>query len=244
MSHNLHTGHGMNIRNFKQAIALSENFGQRYAPCNDQLSIPSMLDQLRLLIRVNEIYTIAIQQSKQLIAERDSIFKQLNKKITKLCGFAASLHEQTNFKKEVKELGDKIRGFRPRRLNGQQDDKSNDWNPALSYQQRTENFKKLIDLLSASPQYTPNEKSFRISYLYAEWQKMQQLNHAISEKMLTVHKARFERNRVLYDTETGVVSLMKACRNYIKALFGPGSKEYRQFSELKFRVLPKKYQSL
>lgn len=242
MSQQLHTGHGMNIRNFRQAIILSENFGRRYAPCNDHLTIPHMLDQLKLLLHVNEIYTISLQQSKQMIAERDRIFKQLSKKVTQLCGIASSLHEQPGFKNDVKDLADRIRGFRPRNAGEQPDQSEKDRDPALSYVGRTENFKKLIELLAGSPRYTPNEYRFQLPVLYAELAKMQKLNEEISEKIQTVAKARYERNRVLYDTETGVVTLMKSCRSYVKALFGPGSTEYRKFSELKFRVLPKKYQ--
>jgi hypothetical protein len=239
MSAQLNTGHGINIRNFKEAILLSENFGHLYAPCNDHIKIPQMLQHWKYLMEVNDEYINELHRARTLIKEREGIFRELNKKITKLSGLACSLHESADFKLEVKKLADLIRGFKTKKMlqNGQQ---AREWADSLSYTGRTENFKKLIHLLHASKRYAPNEKLFSIQMLYAEHAKMDALNMQINRQLNLVHHRRMARNSALYDAETGVLEIMKSCRSYIKGLFGAGSEEYKKFSALKFRVLPKK----
>ncbi|MCC7029753.1 MAG: hypothetical protein IT257_05555 [Chitinophagaceae bacterium] len=243
MSQSLNTGHGINIRNFKKAILLSENFGQVYAPCNEHIKIPYMLQHWKYLMKVNEEYNIKFHHTRAKIKERETIFRELNKKVTKVCAIAGSLNETAEFKYEVKKLADLIRGFKNKK-NGQTAGDERDWAYNLSYTGRTENFKNLIHLLYSSALYKPNERLFTLQNLYAEHASMNTLNLEIDRLTVDVQRCRTIRNSALYDAETGVLETMKACRCYIKALFGTGSEEYKKFSALKFRVLPKKYQEV
>ncbi len=236
------TGHGINIINFKKVIDICTGYGVAYAPSNSDLDITAMTAKWVIARDYHKTMLDAVQKSRIPIYERETIFKTLSRKVTKIAGIAGSLNLDTHFKSNVKILADRIRGYKyaikelPR--NEHKSDQVN--RNHLSYIARTGNYKLLIDLLAASSIYCPNEPDLKLESLYTEYSYMNSINQYIEAVLVPVNEARKNRNEILYNEKNGVLVLMKACKSYVKGLYGATSEEYRRLSGIKFRVLPRK----
>ncbi len=234
------TGHYSNISNFEKAIAICSNFRENFAPCNVQIKISNMMQKWHAVIAAETSLQNLRDENRLLVTKREHIFKALGKKITRVLGLVESLHESYKFKKEVKILANKIRGFKMSAVtfDGSTSRVSYFDAPQLSFIQRTENFQRLIGILSASSLYIPNEEKLTTQYLQNEQLEMQALNDSIAISAAAIAEARMIRDQILYDEKDGLLSMMKACKSYVKGLYGASSEEYRSLSILKFRKKP------
>lgn len=236
------TGHYSNISNFEKAIAICSNFRENFAPCNVQIKISNMMQKWHTVIAAETQLQNLRDENRILVNKRENIFKALGKKITMVLGIVDSLPESTAFKKEVKILANKIRGFKMsgfRFENGISHIDDFDI-PQLSFAQRADNFQKLICLLSTSALYTPNEEKLQLAYLQNELTEMHTLNDTIANSTASITESRLHRNHILYNETDGLLSMMKACKSYVKGLYGASSEEYRSLSVLKFRMKSQK----
>ena len=64
---------------------------------------------------------------------------------------------------------------------------------------------------------------------------MQATNNQLSQVIAPVTAARIDRDQALNDKNTGLYTLVKAVKKYVKAVFGPSSPEYRSISGIDFR---------
>ncbi len=232
------TGHYSNISNFEKAIAICSNFRENFAPCNVQIKISNMMQKWHTVIAAETQLQNLRDENRILVNKRENIFKALGKKITMVLGLVDSLPESASFKKEVKILANKIRGFKMSVLTLENGGSNSSYFeiPQLSFVQRAENFQKLIHLLSTSALYTPNEQKLQLPYLQNELTEMQTLNDTIANSTASIAEARELRDQILYNETDGLLSMMKACKSYVKGLYGASSEEYRSLSVLKFRM--------
>ena len=243
MKNHSETGHGINVCNLKKTIDTCKRFGSYYAPSNSEISIYNLTKKWEATLKLHESLTKLILQNKAITLERDALFKALNKKITKVIGIVGSLKESDTFKLEVKVIADKIRGFNHMSKTNlvsshvQEEVRNCD----LSFIIRTENYHCLISILKSSPLYIPNENELKVESLNDEHEKMVSLNETIEYLSAQISMTRQARNKALYDRDMGALPAMKACRSYIKGLFGHLSPEFKLVSAIKFRPLPIKY---
>jgi len=243
MKNHSETGHGINVCNLKKTIDTCKRFGSYYAPSNSEITIYNLTKKWQATLTLHESLTKLILQNKVITYERDALFKGLNKKITKVIGIVGSLKETDKFKFEVKLIADKIRGFNHVSKTNlatnlvQEEVRNYD----LSFMIRTENYQCLIALLKSSPLYIPNENELKVESLFAEHAKMIALNEKIDYLSEQISLTRQARNEALYDKDMGALTTMKACRSYIKGIFGHHSPEYKLVSAIKFRPLAIKY---
>jgi hypothetical protein len=76
----------------------------------------------------------------------------------------------------------------------------------------------------------------QLPYLQNELTEMQTLNDTIANSTASIAEARELRDQILYNETDGLLSMMKACKSYVKGLYGASSEEYRSLSVLKFRM--------
>lgn len=236
------TGHSININNFKKAIDICTGYGVAYAPSNSNINITNMTAQWVFAKNFQQTMHDAVQQSKIPVTEREILFKTLSKKITQITGIVGSLNIESTFKSDVKILADRIRGYKYpiKDLTGDEQASAKVNSNHMSYVTRTGNYKLLIDLLATSPPYSPNESDLKLESLYTHHALMNSINQQIEAILTPVNEARAARNEILYNEVTGVLTLMKACKSYVKGLYGAGSDEYKLLRGIKFRVLPRK----
>lgn len=109
----------------------------------------------------------------------------------------------------------------------------------MGYDNRLENFYKLIMLLTSIPQYNPNEEDLKISTLTAIYEDLKAKNSAVVDAYTPLSNARIARNKVMYTPLTGLVDIASDAKTYIKSVFGASSPQYKQVTKLEFKSLDK-----
>lgn len=64
--------------------------------------------------------------------------------------------------------------------------------------------------------------------------QLKEFNAQVVNTTTQLSNARIARNEILYKLDTGLTDTALAVKNYIKALFGATSPQYKQVSSLKF----------
>lgn len=98
----------------------------------------------------------------------------------------------------------------------------------------TENFSALINLVSSIPTYTPNETELTTTSLNDYLGQLQTANTNIINAEVAYSNSRISRDKVLYEDGTGLTEIASDVKNYVKAVFGATSSEYKQVSGIKF----------
>lgn len=109
-----------------------------------------------------------------------------------------------------------------------------------SYDQLTERFALLISLAIAEPKYQPNEEQLSHIGLNMYLEELKTANTNVKNTIVPLQNARTKRNVLLYTAETGLYDQVLKVKNYIKAIFGYKSAEYKQVSAIKFKKLARK----
>ena len=109
----------------------------------------------------------------------------------------------------------------------------------MGYDNRVENFYKLLMLLNSIPQYNPNEEDLKITTLTALYEDLKTKNVAVIETYTPLSNSRIARNEVMYKPLSGLVDIAFDTKVYIKSVFGPSSPQYKQVSKLEFKSLAK-----
>jgi hypothetical protein len=111
----------------------------------------------------------------------------------------------------------------------------------LSFVSRAGKFAKLIKFLYQIPGYDPKEADLKIPALETFITDLNALNKSEGKIAKKAKKARAARDKALFNSKTGVTTLGKRAKNYIKSAFGgPDSSEYALVKHLKFLDLSKK----
>ena len=103
-----------------------------------------------------------------------------------------------------------------------------------SYDRLIDSFSKLIDLVNAETNYTPNEAELQVANLNTKLTALQAANTAVITKYTDYSNARIQRNNSLYTNDNSLVETALDVKKYIKSVFGATSPQYKQVSGLKF----------
>ncbi|MEQ9414899.1 MAG: hypothetical protein RIF39_13765 [Cyclobacteriaceae bacterium] len=84
-------------------------------------------------------------------------------------------------------------------------------------------------MVTKQPQYLPNEEELKVPALEALVNKAEAMMARVAWT-----KARTKRNAMLYKAETAVYGTAMAVKQYVGAVYGLQSDEYKQLSRLSF----------
>ena len=104
----------------------------------------------------------------------------------------------------------------------------------MGYDERVDNFEKLISLLQSIPDYNPNEEELKIETLQVLLSDLKTKNSEVMKTYFVLESARGVRNDLLYKPLTGVVDISSDVKSYIKSVFGATSTQYKLVSKLRF----------
>ena len=107
----------------------------------------------------------------------------------------------------------------------------------LSFDDRVNNFEKLISQLELIPEYMPNESDLTLSALREYWNTLDSANKAVLKAENDLSNSRLTRDKEFYTPETGLTEIARVDKLYIKALFGANSAQYHQVSGIGFKSL-------
>ena len=229
------SGHVINVSNFKLLIDKCGVLGGAYQPSNPDLTIVNLTAQWVVADAAQGTINAAMQQSKEPINERQLLFKPLSKLVTRVVNVVKSTKASAELKRDVKGIGDKIRGVRKVKkvVDGEAEEQTVSTSH-MSFVMRAENFLSLINLLKGVGEYAPNEVELKIASLEVLYNNMKQRNDAIGTIIAPVENARMERDEALYKEGTGIVDVAQLAKNYVKGAFEAGSNEYKLVSGIKF----------
>jgi len=237
------TGHAINVANFNDLISFVQGYGASYNPSNAAIGIPALETLLASGNTALAAVNAAIPAYNTTVAAREVAFAPLSKLITRVMNFLKASGVSSQVYDNARTIARKIQGVRasakpaataPAEENGEATEVKTVSSSQMSFNSRVENLGKLVQLLSAIPEYNPNEPELTTAALTTLHSELNTRNTAVITAEVPLSNARIARNEVLYTDTTGLVDIALTVKNYIKAVFGATSPQYKQISKLKF----------
>ena len=241
MSSTSEVGHAKNVANFEHLISFCTGYGNDYNPSNTAISIASLNGLLTDAKNSLTEVTVKIVAYNNTVNHRIQTFSDLKKLSTRLVNALIATGASYETIANAKSVNKKIQGQRATPLTPSTPDPNNP-QPApnsisasqQSYDQVTEHFSKLVEILHTEPTYTPNEVELNIATLTTLLQNMHTANTQVGKAYTEISIARIARNHILYDDHTGLCPIALEVKNYVKSVAGASSPEYKQISKIKF----------
>jgi len=238
-----------NVANFNVLLAFILSYLDIFKPSRAAIEYASLQAVAGNAKKSMESVNDASSADNGAKAARKVAFAPLNKLITRVINSVRSTDTPTEVDNQVRTLVRKLRGTRATPKKSEEEKKAlaaegkvvNEISESqLGFDDRLENFDKLIKLLAGISLYAPNETELKLTELTGVYNNLNALNKVAVSTELNLGKARNLRQEVLYEDKTGLVDLALDTKSYIRSLFGATSKEYRQISKLKFINIKKK----
>ena len=237
------SGHARNVANFDRLLTYVASFGAEYNPSFSGLQLAS-LQQVAADAKVAMTNVSTTQTANTLIvSEREQVFEGLNKLVTKIMFTLKAYEPSKSVLEDAWIYARKVKGIRvkPKKdaeelaaLAAQDIVVTQHSVSQLSYDYKIENFTKLVSLLEGIRSYDPNEEAIKVRTLHTLLDTFKAKNEQINQAKTALSTARLERNAKLYHPETGLVSVAKRVKNYLRSVYGLQSGQYRQVIRLNF----------
>ncbi len=236
------SGHAKNIANFASYISIVTTFGTVYKPSIPQIETATL--QAKFTAFETAKNSVTPKSSAETIAlnERQTVFDPLSPLVTRISNAAAVSVNDQLFSNDLRTTARKLQG---RRANAKiKDDpatpdidesKQSISASQMSFDNRIANFEELVNLLTTSGLYNPNESELQISSLEAMLGNMKAKNTAAVSAVNQARTARIARDETLYNDTDGIIALANLVKKYTKSIFGAQSPQYKQLTALKFK---------
>ena len=238
------TGHAKNVANFETLIAYLTGYGAAYNPSNANIQLTSLTEKAAAAKTINEQVHDAAAKNSNAIALRDLAFQPLKKLSTRIVNAikASDVAQQVidnavthNRKIQGQRASVKLTEEEKQKLAASGTIVNQVSASQQSFDNQLDNFDKQIKLLATIPTYTPNEVELHQATLTTLYNDLLQKNRDVIAKTSELSTFRLNRNKILYDTETGIVALALDAKNYSKSLFGVSTPQYKQISGIPFK---------
>jgi uncharacterized protein (DUF1810 family) len=237
MSSSVDSGINTYVGNFAKLIDKCESFGPVYSPVPGYLHIPMLRHKYgEVEITISEVDDV---QARYIVAEGDrkKMFSSLPTLATRIQAAAIVLDLSGSVTVRIKEIVRKIRGKRARKIEPDvegEEPKKHISVSQVSFNEQIEHLNQLVSLLKSQPGYTPAEEELTIAYLEVLLNNMRAANARFIEAEVLLAAARQRRNHALYATKTGMMDTALAVKEYVKAVFGATSVEYKEVKHINF----------
>ena len=237
------TGHAINVANLETLITSVTAFGASYDPSKTSLKIPALNGLLTAARGALNAVNIAQSAYSNAVDAREVAFDPFGKLITRVNNALKASDTTPQVDESAQTIFRKLQGKRAstklsdeEKAAAEADGKeANQISVAqLSYDNKLENFDKLIMLLESTPLYAPNEEDLKVASLKALYTSLKTTNTEVLTTSIQLSNARINRNEILYKPITGLVDIASDTKTYLKSVFGATSPQYKQISKLKF----------
>lgn len=252
-------GHAKNAANLAQLIADLSGFGPLYNPPRSELQINNLQQMYIQAQAALRMVTERGVMEQAITNERAQAFKALRPLVTRIINtmVACGLSEKTIA--DARAIQRRINGVRASKKSNDNTPPTNDapseettmeseenGNLAVaktisasrqSFDLLIEHFTKLLLLLQREPNYTPNEPDLQVGGLQAHEEYLRSLLQTATNAEAESAAARRQRTELFYEGPNCLVALGKQSKNYVKALFGVKSQQYKRVSKLTFRYI-------
>jgi hypothetical protein len=232
------SGVNTSLNNFSKLIDICESMGASYNPVPQNLQI-AILKEHAVNVK-GAITHVDKTQAISITAEdaRQKTFSTLLPLVTRVQAIAIVLGLPDAIIVHVKEIVRKIRGQRARKIKSDQTEEETKKHISvsqLSFGEQIEHLNQLIALLKSQPAYTPAETDLTVTALDQLLLAMQTTNAEAMETEVALANARQERNQLLYAPKTGMIDIALAVKEYVKAVFGASSPQYKMIKHISFK---------
>ena len=237
------TGHAKNIANFDSLLTFVTSYGAAYNPARASIKLASLqalaVSGKAAVAAVNT----ALPAYSNAIAAREVAFAPLSKLVTRVMNAIKASDTSVNVDENARTIARKIQGIRATPKKSEEVKKAlaaegkeviEVSSSQMSYDNRLDNFDKLIKLLSSIPLYAPNEAELKVTALITLYNDLRNKNAAVMTATAPLSNARILRNDIMYKDNTGICDIAIDVKTYIKSLYGASSPQYKQVSGLKF----------
>jgi len=250
------TGHAINIASGEKLLsAVTAMVG--YSPSNTALTVASLTAKLAAASGAIDTLTSKGAARDAAETDRENIFKPLGPLVTKSVGYYTSTGTDQNKIDDAKSFKRKIDGKRASKPNGNGngggivpvgggtivEPPTIDPGPKTisssqqSYVQKAEHFDGLIETYKSDALYAPNETDLKITGLTAYSVQLHGANTTVFDAITDEQNARAGRNLELYDDKSGLVAVAILVKNYVKAVYGATSPQFKQVSKIPFKTI-------
>jgi hypothetical protein len=233
MSSTNETGHAKNIANFTDLIIVCKNFGTRYNPGRAELKISAISKQLAEAETAQALLNKQVPLRTAAVAQKDEAFKKLTALTTRVLSYFKSCHPLEGELNNARTIARKVKGA-TKKGKAAKEGEAGISTSQMSMDSRIENFNRLIDVVAATTNYTPNEAELQATTLATYAGQLKTLSEAVVVAEGPENEARASRNELLYNSQTGLVATGNDIKAYIKGVFGVSSPEYKQVSGIRF----------
>lgn len=235
----METGHINNIALFGTLYDRASGLGTQYSP-SPEIALLVLLALKGTATTAQDSLNDALTASKGPINSRVTLFKPIDKLVTRTLNYYKSTAATPEAVADAKGLADRFRGHRlnPRTLPDGNPDPDHVSNAHLGYIQKTETFSLLVSLYSSDPLYAPTGPAttdITVAALTALLVSMKDANQAIDPLVTAILNARTARDKALYGPTTGILDVQEKVKAYAMGAFGAHSPEARMFTSLHFR---------
>ncbi|MHB8842428.1 MAG: hypothetical protein ACYC56_11710 [Candidatus Aquicultor sp.] len=247
----IETGHAKNVANFEQLISVCTGYGAPYNPSKVSLKLTALntlfTSSQTSMTNVKDKFNAA----SVAIDAREILFAPalFSKFITRILNALESSEVTEQKIDDAKTITRKLTGKRAtpktkKALNASTTTPATETIPVvehveisssqMSYDNRLDNFAKLINLLSTETGYTPNEADLKVTALNTLLASMKTKNTAFINAETALSNARISRNKILYLDVTSLYNTQLDAKKYVKSIFGATSPEYKLISKIPF----------
>lgn len=246
MSNNSETGHAVNVANFNDLITFVTGYGENYNPSNNLIKPPALQAMAATANEKLASVNAAFPAYNAAVAGREVLFSPLSKLVTRVMNFLKASGASKQVYEQVNTVARKVKGTRASAII-KPEAPAEGLAPVpvakhvsvsqMGYDSRAENFNKLIQLLAGIEEYNPNENDLKVESLRVLYDGLRTKNNAVIAAEVPVSNARIARNEVLYAETTGLCDVAHTTKNYVKAIFGATSPQFKQIGKLQFKKL-------
>jgi hypothetical protein len=241
MKSNSETGHNKNVTTFETLIITCEGFGNDYNPSNEDLTIANLKTKHNNAKKSVKDVKTTEATFNEVEGQRKLMFKPLKTTSTKVLNALKSSKAPTTAIDDAETINRKIQGKRADNAVTEtpEGEKAKDKNSVSqqSFDMQIDHFEKLIELVDLEPKYNPNELPIKVDTLKTYQVQLDTINTDVKNTYTTYKNALDSRNATLYTSESGLVDIAKAVKNYAKSVFGTSSPQYKQISKLAFKTV-------
>lgn len=237
------TGHAKNVSNFDELISYALGYGATYNPSKATIKVTALQTLATNAKGAITAVNAAQPAYSNAVSARESAFEPLSKLATRILNALKATDTTTQVDESATTLIRKIQGTRatPKKTEAQLKALADagtvvteSSTSQMSYDNRLDNFDKLIKLLTSVTLYAPNEADLKVTALTTLYTDLKTKNTAVVTATIPLSNARISRNDILYKTNVGLVDIASDVKVYVKSVYGASSPQYKQISKLKF----------
>ena len=234
------TGHIKNLAYFEDLISYCQAYGTTYNPSNAALTITQLQAVYTAAQTMMNNFKVQKTGFDNAINARRIAFEDIKPLATRIINALIASGAPKLTIDDAKGVNKKLQGSTSKKTATEMTTTESTESPKgistsqQSYDRLKDHFANLIQILSQTTQYNPNENELKIPQLQARLGALEAAKTSWIAAHTTFSNAIAERDALLYHPETGLKSIALNVKVYIKSIFGSQSPQYKQVSGLKF----------